>query len=339
MIDLRYAVVPTFAPTSSTELDQALNRFREQLFIPFGLPRRQRRSMFKEKHAQKLVDEPITVSIGENEEFTLRPMKLTDLPTKKEALHVLKLMSAANDYKNLVPFMSGLGMAHYEINSNKWEQLMRATNKSNKLSVILQCAQQSNRTGLQLRGIDIVRRLFFELHTMAQKGESKSEEVNKALGLTKQAIDLMESERHVDEHWRPAPSKDPLLQPFVIGTLLELSASRAINEFGGKDEANEVITTAWKLVNSKLLFRHEKAPADVGISQQEHWLQETIPVYNGLRLSLLVHGIALDKTLHSSLTSKLEKVKAALDEQMAKYSVEDAKRPFSFGTIQASLKE
>lgn len=334
----RYIAVPTFTPTSSAELDQALDRFRQQLFIPYGLPRRQRRSMFQEKHAQRLLDEPITVSVGENEQFTLRPMKLTDQPTKKEALRVLKLMEAANDYKNLVPFMSGLGSANFVLNSNQWEHLMRVTNKSNKLSVMLQCAKQQSRTGLQLRGIDLNRRLFFELHTIAQKADYKGEEVKKAMGLAKQAIELMEADRYVDKNWKPTPTSDPLAQPFVTGTLLELAASRAINEFGGKDETNEVISAARKLAQSKLLSRNETAPASEYIGDQEKWLQETVPIYNGLRSSLLVHGIALDKELHSSLTSKLAKVKAALEEQMAKYSAEGAKRPFSYDTFQAALK-
>ncbi|KAJ5089121.1 hypothetical protein N7532_007805 [Penicillium argentinense] len=333
-----YSAVPTFAPTSSAELDQALGRFRQQLFIPYGLPRRQRRSMFQEKHAQRLIHEPITVSINENEQFTLRPMKLSELPTKKEALQVLKLMEANNDFKNLVPFMSGLGMSNFVISSDQWEHLMRVTNKFNKLSLILQCAKQQNQTGLQLRDVDLNRRLFFELHTMAQKAEFKGEAVKKALGLAKQAIDLVEAEHYVDEHWKPSLFNDPLRQPFVIGTLLELSAARAVSEFAGKDETNEVINNVRKLICSKLLFKHEKAPADESVATGEKWLQETVPVYNSLRLSLLVHGVATDKQLHSSITSHLNQVKAALEEQMAKYSAEGAKRPFSYDTFQAVLK-
>ncbi|KAJ5222023.1 uncharacterized protein N7469_010910 [Penicillium citrinum] len=331
------ATVPNFTPTSSAELDQALSRFREQLFIPYGLPRRQRRSMFQEKHAQRLLDQPITVSISENEQFTLRPMKLSDLPTKKEALQVLKLMEAANDFKNFVPFMSGLGMANFVLNSNQWEHLMRVTNKSNKLSTILQCAKQQN-TGLQLQGIDLNRRLFFELHTIAQKADYNVAEVKKALGLAKQAIDLIENEHHKNKNWKPTVFEDPLKQPFVIGTLLELSASRAIGEFGGKDETNEVMSYARKLVNSKLLGKHEETPSSTKMGEQEKWLQETVPIYNALRLSLLVHGVALDKELHSSLTRKLASVKATLDKQMAKYSAEGAKRPFSYDLFQAALK-
>lgn len=294
--------------------------------------------MFQEKHAQRLIDEPITVSISETEQFSLRPMKLTDLPTKKEVLQVLKLMEANNDYSNLVPLMSGLGMANYVLSSSQWEYLMRVANKSNKLSIVLQCAKQQNRTSLRLRGVDLNRRLFFELHNMAHKAEYKGAEVKKALGLAKQAIELIEADRHVDQTWRPAPASDPLKQPFIIGTLLELSASRAISEFGGKDETGEVINTARKLVHSKLLFRNETAPASDKIEVQDRWIQETVPIYNGLRLSLLVHGIALDKELHSSLTSKLANVKGALDEQMTKYSAEDSKRPFSYSQLEAALK-
>ncbi|KAJ5794666.1 hypothetical protein N7457_001265 [Penicillium paradoxum] len=251
--------IPTFTTTSSTELNEALDRFRNELFIPLGLPKRQRKSVFKQKYAQQLEHEPITVKISETEE---------------EALDVLNIMVTTKNFSNLFPFLSGLRMSNYSINSNRWEYIIRKVSEAGKLSVIIECARQFQRTGLSLGDKNIARRLFFELHQTAERADFEPEATAKALKLAMEAASLMEAAEHTARDIQ----HDPKHQPFVIGTLLELSAAC------GKTELSKVRDYAAKL-DAAWSRGHFKDDAATAIEAQTR-LEENLAVYNGMRLSL-----------------------------------------------------
>ncbi|CAG8895803.1 unnamed protein product [Penicillium egyptiacum] len=304
------AAIPTFTSTSSPELDEALERFRNELFIPLALPKRQRKSVFREKYATQLQNEPITVKISETEEFTLTPKKHHDLPSKKDALEVLKMMVANQDFSNLFPYLSGLRMSNYAINSDRWEYIIRKTSDANKLSTIIACARQSQRTGLTLGNKNIARRLFFELHKTAAKADFKRRETFWALKLAREAASLMDAAEHSVRNIQ----EDPKHQPFVIGTLLELSAACAkIDETYTPSLCGyaQKLDAAWSRGN----FKDDAATGFENIKR----LEENLAVYNGMRLALGFTKASKDTgnfkarcdELKPVLISQLQKVKNA----------------------------
>ncbi|EPS34879.1 hypothetical protein PDE_09843 [Penicillium oxalicum 114-2] len=309
------SAIPTFPETSSPELNQLLYRFRQDRFIPSGLPNQQRRNMFKEKHKQRLEDEPISVAISENEEYTLRPMAVGELPTKKDAYEVLRLIAANNEWKTLLPFLSGLYMSDFRLNANRFAQLVRKASDAGKLPVIMECIRQGHRTGFHLRDLTVVERLFYDIHVIAQRADFQGPALTKMLNLAKQAIDLIDQD--ITTQTSSSKIENPKFQPSVIGTLLELTAARAINEFGGKDQANEVLGYARKLIAARPLYREQKVLAAETGSAAER-AQQILPVYNGLRLCLSIHGLALDKTLHGLVTELLAETKAELEDLVDK---------------------
>ncbi|KAJ5776975.1 hypothetical protein N7520_000221 [Penicillium odoratum] len=327
------SAIPTFSPTASTELNQALEHWRQDLFIPFGLPKRQRMSMFKEKHARRLEDEPITVKISETEEYTLRPLKLSELPKSKEAINVFRLMEAANDYKNLVPFLNGLWNAQMTISPARWQYLIRKTGSAGRLSLIIECARQEKHTGLSLQDNDIAERLFFEFHRMAHDAGFKGEQVNKALRMAKQAVDIMDT-------YAPSPATNPKYQPYVIGTLLELSAARALEEAGGKDKNNEVLNYVRKLIACWHLGDFAPIPmAQFDAELVNQRFIESVAVCTGLQLSLSIHGLAVDKALHSTVKSRLSEVKNAITAQLKQIPQGSVHKVLSAEFAKAALKQ
>ncbi|EAW12679.1 uncharacterized protein ACLA_011060 [Aspergillus clavatus NRRL 1] len=295
--------VPSFPPTSSAELDQALNRFREELFIPFGLNTEQRRLMFRQKYADKLEQEPVTVYVGESDEpFHLRPMDPQSRPSKKEIKDVISLMKTKKDWQNLLPFLAGLRMSHRTIETERWEWLVRKAGEADALGIILECAKQTSRTGLRLNNVGIVQRIFFELHRKAQMGEFKDPAVSKALSLAKQFVALMEAPEHMERNIE----QDPKRKPFVVGTLLELSAARAVNEFGGKDETGDVLTYAQRLLATWRFGNFSRDVKDwVAV---DFMLQENVPIYNAMKLSLEVEGVANEKSVASGLKTHVNEL-------------------------------
>ncbi|KAE8352757.1 hypothetical protein BDV28DRAFT_120455 [Aspergillus coremiiformis] len=296
-------VIPTFSPTSSPELDKSLNHFREELFVPFALGTQQRKLMFGKKYAERLEQEPINVSIGKNDEaFQLRHMDAQARPTKQEAFDVLSLMLTTKDRQNIVPFLSGIRMSRRIISSDRWQWLMRKAGQADALGIILEAAKQSKRTGLRLNDVDIVKRLFFELHRYAQRGAFKDPQVSKAFGLAKQFVALMEAPEHIEYN----RELDPKRKPFVIGTLLELSAARAVNELGRNDVDGQVRAYALRLLDCWALgnFRSEAT----NWYEIDHMLQENVPIYNGMKLALQVNNISNDKSVASGLRSRVKEL-------------------------------
>jgi len=318
---LSRAAIPTFSPTSSPELDQALNRFREELFIPFGLGEKQRKLMFRQKYSEKLNEEPISVTIGENEQFQLRPMDPQSRPKNQEITKVVSLMKTTKDWQNIIPFLAGLRLARRVLKPDRWEWLIRKAAAADALGIMLECAKQSERTGLRLNNVGVVQKFYFMLHQKAQAADFQGAHLNKALSLAKQAAMLMEAPEHVVHDVQ----QDPKRRPFVIGVLLELSAARALNEFGGQDEGGHVRAYAQRLLATWPLGSFD--------AQTKEWvridrmLQENVPIYNGMKLALQVNGIASDKALNNGLKACVNELERLIREQTKNAPAEVKEQP------------
>ncbi|RAK98931.1 uncharacterized protein BO80DRAFT_503711 [Aspergillus ibericus CBS 121593] len=321
--------VPTFTPTTSPELDQALNRFREELFIPFSLGQQQRRLMFRQKYADRLEQEPVTANLGE-EEFLLRPMDPQSRPTKNEAIEVISLMKNTTDWKNLVPLLSGLRLSNRVLKSSRMEWIVRKAAEANALGVMLECAKQVERTGVQLNEVGFVQRLFFELHRKAQRAEFQGPEVTKAWSIATQLVGLMERPGHVQHD----VAKDPKRRPFLIGILLELSAARALSEFGGKDQDGMVRLYSQRLLGSWPLGNFNGETTEwVAVDQM---LQENIPIYNGMKLALQVQGVPHERSVAPALKNRLNELNQLIAKQL-KNAPEKVQQKPTVGLVQAQL--
>lgn len=259
--------------------------------------------MFRQKYADKLDEEPVTVYVGETDEpFHLRPMDPQSRPSKKEIKDVISLMKTKQDWQNLLPFVAGLRMSHRIVEPERWEWLVRKAGEADALGIILECAKQTSRTGLRLNNVGIVQRIFFELHRKAQEGEFKDPAVSKALNLAKQFVTLMEAPEHLERNIE----QDPKRRPFVIGTLLELSAARSLNDLGGKDETGDVLAYAQRLLAAWRLGNFSRDVKDwVSV---DFMLQENMPIYNGMKLALQVEGIANEKSVASGLKTHVNEL-------------------------------
>lgn len=327
---LSHPAIPTFSPTSSQELDQALNRFREELFIPFGLGEQQRKLMFRQKYSERLDDQPISVTIGEDEKFQLRPMDPQSRPRNQEITQVVSLMKTTKDWQNIIPFLAGLRMAGRVLKPNRWEWLIRKAGAADALGIILECAKQSERTGLRLNNVDVVQKFYFMLHQKAQAAELQGKGLAKALSLARQAAMLMEAPEHVVHDVQ----QDPKRRPFVVGVLLELSAARALNEFGGNDEGGHVRTYAQRLLATWPLGSFDAETKDW--PRVDRMLQENVPIYNGMKLALQVNGIASDKAVSSGLKARVSELERLIREQKKSAPAEVKEQP-TLGFKQSQL--
>ncbi|PWY90795.1 hypothetical protein BO70DRAFT_425736 [Aspergillus heteromorphus CBS 117.55] len=321
--------LPHFRTADTIEVEEALDRLREELFVPFGVGVRQRRLMFRQKYAEKLAQEPVTASVGD-EEVTLRPMNPHTLPTKNEAFEAIAHMKTYNDWRNLSPLLSGLKMSNRIVKPSRMEWIVRKAGEADALGVLLGCARRAKITGMRLNDVDLVQRIFFELHRKAQRAGFQGVEASKALSFARQFTEMMESPDHVEHDI----TRDPKRRPFVIGTLLELAAARALSEFEGKDLKGEVRVYAQRLLACWKLGNFDREEKDwVAIDRM---LQENVPILTGMKLALQVKGVSSDRTVSLSLKSHSDKL-ATLVANQAKLAPADVQANPSLGLQQARI--
>ncbi|OJJ48431.1 hypothetical protein ASPZODRAFT_14567 [Penicilliopsis zonata CBS 506.65] len=329
----RSYAIPSFTPTSSSpELDEALDRVRKGLIIPFSLGEQQRRLVFRKKYAQRLEDNPVVLRLGgaqEEEEYALRPSGHPEAKiTKKESLAVVRLFKTPEDWQNAAPLLAGLKKARMVLKQDQREWLVRRAAMAGALGSILECAKQADRTAFWLNEVGVVHRIFFALHVMAQEANFEPVATSKALSLAKQTSRLMDMPRHSVRD----VELDPKHRPSVISVLLELSASQALNKFEGHDQTGDVLRYAERLLANWKYGNFRGTETDWPAI--DYMLQHNVLIYNGMKLALQVQGIASNKSVSSMLKSRVNEIGTLIAKQTKEVPAKIQERP-SMGYIQS----
>jgi hypothetical protein len=300
--------LPTFSPSSSSELDTLLTRFREQLFIPASLGPRHRQLVYKKKYVDQLTNQRVMVNIkGTDDQVRLQPMRIEDRPTTEDFKTAVTLMKTRADWDNLLPLLSGMKASNRRIPWQRWDWLVRKTCEAGMPNVVLRCARQSARTGLKLQQLELVKNLYLGFHAVAQSADFKGEAVENTLKQAKQAAFLVT----LPKKKAVSAERDPARQPSIIGVLLELSAARSLDAFGGKDESGEVATYSKRVLDTWVLgdfnFETEKW------TTANNKLQEMIPLWHGMKLALRVNEISADEYLRTNLTNRIKELGSKIE--------------------------
>lgn len=272
---------------------------REDFFIPYGILKEgQRRMMTRKKYADLLEEEPVSVPIGGEgtETYLLRPLDNTSQPKSRDLLGIITMMKAPADWKNLVPLMFAMKESKRGLAQDRWEWVIRRAAEADALHFIMECAKQHSRTGLRLSSQGIVQKVFFALHQKARAAEFQGPSFDKACRMAIEAVELMETRTH-----RPCNgSFDAKQEPFVVGLLLELSAARALEQFGGTDKDGSVRNNAVKLIGTWNRGHFSPKPSSSWSDHDRH-LQEIVPIWYGIKLALDIGEISKEKNLSSIL--------------------------------------
>lgn len=285
-----------------------LNRFREEIFIPFGLGQKQQRLIFRPKYNHRLDEEPVTVTVGD-EKILLRAMNRQTLPRTEEIVLMVNKMKTTQDWQQIIPLLIGLRMSRRYLEDGRWEWLVRMAGNANAIGIMLECARQAERTGFRLERHGIVQKLIFAIHSKARAANFRGPETTKALRLAEQAVSMMEWPEHINTNL----TEDPKRKPFVIGALLELSAARACDEFQGKDVDGKVQSYAERLLATWPLGSF-KDSSEWHVT--DHMLQENLPIWNGIKIALELGDISQNKSLSQSLRTRANDLEALISRQI-----------------------
>ncbi|KAK2756444.1 hypothetical protein FQN54_005337 [Arachnomyces sp. PD_36] len=305
--------IPEFTPTSTPELDSLLAKFREKLFIPSSLSPRHQALMFKKKYADQLNNQRVMVNLrGRDEQVRLQPMPITEQPSNQDFKTAIKSMSTYEDWCNLQPLLIGLKDSKRVLQPDRLEWLIRKACDAGKHGIILECIKKSKITGLELRGVGAVRILYQGFHAVAQSSGFSKGVVERSLDQAQQAAALIQPPK---KHKGAVVEEDARKQPDVIGVLLELSASRALQSFDGNDQNGEVASYAtrtlgtWPAGNFRL-------PDEAKWSDANDKLKEMMPLWNGMKLALKVKEVNADGNLRANLTRRIRELEPKIEAAM-----------------------
>ncbi|EEP78995.1 predicted protein [Uncinocarpus reesii 1704] len=312
-----------FKPSSSPELDALLTNFRQNLLIPLSLSSRHRRLIYRDRFAEQIKDNPISVNVGgeEEESYRLRHMTLTDHPGDKELRQMVSLMKTHNDWLNMIPFLIGLQNANRPLSTKRLAWVVRKAGLAGQAGVMLEAAKQWRRTGVTLNDPAIATALFLAIRYNAQQVDFKGEEAQKALRQARTAAELLDA----PEHTATDPKRDAKRLPGIIAILLELSAAEALNSGEGKDVRGEVRAYAQRVISTWPL-------GDFDIPAERHAAQfklfELVPIWHGMSLALQVEEVKTNAELSEGLKSCMSELGKTIDTIVENVTKEsgDAKR-------------
>lgn len=233
------ATLPTFAETSSPELDDVLLKLRTKHFIPAYLNKRQRHLIFGDKFKQELENNPAYATLGDEEIPLLHIDRRKDIPARKPlVLQALRLIEENDEWRQLPSLLEGLHKARPQPDLALQEKILRKLQLADQFPVILRSLRRSNATGLTLKNDAVLNQVLNALRETASLENWEQTRLEKALKQADELAELLESADHGTG--RKLSPDDPRTRPAVIGLFLELHAVYAQQYQGGQDVGGKV---------------------------------------------------------------------------------------------------
>lgn len=319
-----------FPKTSSTELDEILEKIRYEIILPSYLPALQRKRLHNRKYKAALEADPITMEIdGEKLRFYYRDL-LTEMPNTKALLRrVTSLMKTPDDWAVLPRLLEGVCVqAKRKLGKDHYAKLVRNASMAGCVHTVLTCAREVKRTNFKLDNHEVVGDLLANIQVEALRAGFSEEETVKALQRTERVMEMLEDENH-----QPRPKRGetevnlfPLHKdPVFLASRLHMAAAVAVKHRGGVDEEGKVAKYAREVValwpegkglsdlyeldaytGGKTTARHLKHPSNMVIT--------AAPVQNGMELAAQV----VDEELAKQLRSRAQALAKDVEEAWAK---------------------
>lgn len=250
---------------------------------------------------------------GNDAKFRLRPTSVTNRPSNQDFKKAISAMSTYEDWCNLLPLLSGMKDSKRTLTPAKEEWLVRKACQAGKHGIILECAKKAERTGLELRNVPLVQTLYQGFHDVAQQSDFGTAVVERTLEQGKQAAELIRQPNQKGFSIK----EDATRRPDIIGVLLELSASRSIKAFGGKDQNGEVVSYAQRTLDTWPVCAE-----DFDLGDATKWstanlkLKQMMPLWHGMKLALEVEEVKSDDDLSSNLKKRIEELEPKIEAAM-----------------------
>ncbi|KAH0040133.1 hypothetical protein KCU78_g1196, partial [Aureobasidium melanogenum] len=282
------ATLPTFAETSSPELDDVLLQLRTKHFIPAYLNKRQRHLIFGDKFKQELENNPAYATLGDEEIPLLHIDRRKDIPARKPLiLQALRLIEENDEWRQLPSLLEGLHKARPHPDLALQEKILRKLQLADQFPVILRSLRRSHATGLTLKNDAVLNQVLNALRETASLENWEQTRLEKALKQADELAELLESADHGTG--RKLSPNDPRTRPAVIGLFLELHAVYAQQYQGGQDVSAKVKAYATRFMAT---FNEANQPAETDLPAVGPPIEflSKMSIYHGLSLASKILG-------------------------------------------------
>ncbi|KAK4156015.1 hypothetical protein C8A00DRAFT_31065 [Chaetomidium leptoderma] len=313
----------TFGETSSPELAELLDSFRQKVILPSYLAGEQRKKIYKAKLKHILQNDPITMEIDGVVHKFRHLNQMQDLPnTHGSWTSALALMKTLADFQNVQPLLEGCMRDRRRVSPDMHVKIIRRAALHDSLEVVMDCVRAVQRTGFKLDRSEIINELLVCLQWPAISSGWNAGKTKTALRQIQLVLDILESDKsHMPKDITVGAFRF-YQDPQVLAARLHMAAARAVYHQDGKDVDGKVtkyaeeIVALWPEGNGLLDLQPDASYADRWkmkyLLHRNTYLWLASPVLNGLMLAAQVVDPGLAMQLQNRADMVDAEVKTAL---------------------------
>lgn len=313
-----------FPKTSSTELDDLLEKIRYSVILPSYLPADQRKRLYNRAFKAQLEADPITMEIdGEKLRFYYTD-KVRGVPSTKKSLYdAINLMRTPDDWAVLPRLLEGLCVqAGRKLRYDQYCKIVRRAAMAGCIHTVLTCAREVKRTNFRIDTQEMANDVMINVQVEAVNAGFEEAATLKALQRTERVLDMLEEPDHqpVKKKADTTARRYPLWKdPLILGARLHMAAAVAVKHNSGVDLDGKVAKYAKELValwpegkGALELYSEEDVAADPTLKHLRH---DTQIIYT---VAPLLHGFRLaEKVVEPELAEQLRTRADVLEKELS----------------------
>ncbi|KAF5026040.1 hypothetical protein F66182_1832 [Fusarium sp. NRRL 66182] len=326
-----------FSQTENTKLNEALSQIQDKIILPAYLPTKQRKLVFDTKKSSFIQQNPVVIELDGLEHKFTTINRFTDIPNSVRAFYsATHLMKSKQDWENIAILLAGYKKAGIHLKRKNYSMMIRLAGNSGQAHSIIECAKQSQKTGLVLKHKDYVVILLADINKKVISPGGK-EEALQAVKWNEAVLDLLQRPEHIVPSVTPANRL--YSSPVIRGMYLyaQASAVQAHKAAGTSAEDLtqalrenvEFLISAWARLDTNSLSEspalvdiNPRAKPDESISKRD-----VSPNYYIMTIAQNIRGIELAQDIIGDAAQALNPVRDALEQHLRDFIKAGELRP------------
>ena len=207
---------------SSPELATIAENIRTKIIIPKRLNKAQKNLIFGTKNKERLENDPIYATIGD-EEIRLQHVRVTkDIPRTWNAFNnVILLSKDEQDYQNVIRILKDFKLANIVPKRGWLAKLARYMISKGMLPLLIQILRGVEKTQMSLRDRELLNIVLLGIRKNAEGSNWDPAATQNSLRYAEEVIAMLESPLHGGS--RRLEANDPRISPEIFGFVVELA--------------------------------------------------------------------------------------------------------------------
>lgn len=213
-----------FAETKNPQLNEILTEIQEKIILPAHLPEKARKLVFNPDKSDYIQRNPVTIEVDGLEHTFKTIDRFHDVPNSMKAFaEATKLMKTKEEWDNISTLLAGYKKAGIKLKRWHADAVTRRAGHHGQPYVVIECAQQVEKTGLSLQRDCTVILLLASINRKIISPKGEESETQQALKWNKMVWDIIQRPEHLAKN--TPPRRQPHMNPVIRGMILFSQAS------------------------------------------------------------------------------------------------------------------